>query len=275
MRRSLFSTVLGLCIVFGGLGPRAFAQQKLPPQQIKPDLRMVNSAGTEIYLLRARPDKLFSWQGEAVHGSATIFNNSDAAKPLTVRAWITNGLDSVVGRQEKTVEVPPFGKKQAEFSWPAAQVQPYGHAMNFEVMLEGKLIASGDDFFSSADNVWAVGIAGGHPVACTADQVRDMAGIESAVESVRENYTNTFEKFFWAPDDFANMTPKTEKWYSGQTRYHEQWDRLKHMCDYGRQIGVMPTTYGKAVGSGSGARDAILKRPQADQRLRRGDGLRA
>jgi hypothetical protein len=112
------------------------------------------------------------------------------------------------------------------------------------------------------DNVWAVGIAGNHPVGFTAEHVKDLAGIERAVEGFRDKYTNTFEKFFWAPDDFADMTPDREQWFSGQARYHERLDRLQHMCAYGRKIGVLPTTYGKSIGSGSGARDAIRARPE-------------
>jgi hypothetical protein len=250
-----------ILLLLGALLP-VLAQQKLQSYQVKTDPRMQNTAGTEIYLLRARPDKLFNWQGQPVKGAAEVLNNTEAVKTVLVRAWITNGLDTVAGKQEKPLEIPAFAKGKVAFTWDAALVQPYGHVMAFEVVQDGKVIASGDDFFSSADNVWAVGIAGGHPVGYTADHVRDMAGIESSVERFRTNYTNTFEKFFWAPDDFADMTPTTEKWYSGQARYHEQLDRLKRMCEYGLQIGVLPTTYGKSIGSGSGARDVIREHPE-------------
>ncbi|MHB9131195.1 MAG: hypothetical protein ACYDBB_08910 [Armatimonadota bacterium] len=244
------------------MNPQAFAQQKIPPQRIKPDLRMANTQGTDIYLLRVRPEKLFNWQGQPVNGVVEVLNNTDAPKAFIVRAWITNGLDTIAGKQEKTVNVPAFTQQKVDFTWDAAMIAPYGHALCVEVVQDGKVIARGEDYFSSADNVWAVGIAGGHPVAFTADHVRDMAGIEAAVERFRAKYINTLEKFFWAPDDFANMMPTTEKWYSGQVRYHEQMDRFKHLMDYGNQIGVLPTTYGKSLGSGSGARDVIRKHPE-------------
>lgn len=253
---------IALCGLLALLLLPALAQQKLQPYQVKPDSRVQNVAGTDVYLMRARPAKLFNYAGQPVAGEVEVLNNTDAAKTVTVRAWITNGLDAEAGRQEQAVTVPPFTRQKATLTWDAKLVQPYGHAMSFELVLDGKTVATCTDFFVSHDNVWAVGIAGGHPVGYTADHVRDMAGIESAVERFRTNYTNTFEKFFWAPDDFANMTPKTEKWYSGQARYHEQWDRLKHMCEYGLQIGVMPTTYGKSIGSGSGARDVIREHPE-------------
>jgi hypothetical protein len=99
-------------------------------------------------------------------------------------------------------------------------------------------------------------------VGFTADQVKDLAGIDAAVDRFRAKYVNTFEKFFWAPDDFGEMTPTQESWYSGQARYHERADRIRRMCDRGWEIGVLPTTYGKSIGSGSFARALIRARPE-------------
>lgn len=138
----------------------------------------------------------------------------------------------------------------------------YGQALAVELLADGKVTATGGDVFSCADNVWSVGIAGNHPIAFTAEHVKDLAGVEAAVERFRDHHINTFEKFFWAPDDFAEMTPDQPEWFSGQARYHENLERLKHLCAYGRQIGVLPTTYGKSVGSGSAARDFIRANPE-------------
>ena len=261
MRFSLSFPLLGICLILGSVALSAPVSQKLQPYQVKPDPRMVNTPGTEIYLLRARPVKLFNWQGQPVSGMVELLNNTDAAKTLTVRAWITNGLDTIAGKQDKTVDVPAFARQTADFTWDGALVAPYGHAMCFEVALDGKIVSSAEDYFTSADNVWAVGIAGGHPVGYTM-QVSGLPAIESAVERFRTTYTSTFEKFFWAPDDFANMTPTKDKWFSGQARYWERKDYIQHMCEYGRAIGVMPTTYGKSIGSGSGARDVIREHPE-------------
>lgn len=254
-----------LCLIGALLLALPTLAQQLKPDQIKPDPRMVNAPGTEMYLLKVRPTKLFNWQGEPVSGSIELLNNGAAAKTLTIRAWITNELDTVAGVQECKVALPAFTRLKVDFTWKAALVAPYGHAMEVEVRQDGKVIATGEDYFCSADNVWAVGIAGSHPVGYTADQVQDMAGIEAAVDIFRTKYTNTFEKFFWAPDDFANMMPTTARWYSGQVRYHEQMDRFKHLMEYGTRIGVLPTTYGKSIGSGSGARDAIRAHPELIQ----------
>jgi hypothetical protein len=45
-------------------------------------------------------------------------------------------------------------------------------------------------------------------------------------------------------------------------RYYENRTNLAAMCAYGRRIGVLPTTYGKSIGSGSAARDLIRLHPE-------------
>ena len=79
--------VIPLLCLLGLLALPALAQQKLLPSQIKPDARMVNTAGTEIYLLRARPARLFNFLGQPVTGAVEVLNNTNAAKTLTVRAF--------------------------------------------------------------------------------------------------------------------------------------------------------------------------------------------
>jgi hypothetical protein len=179
-----------------------------------------------------------------------------------VRAWLEQGLDRCTSVQTQEVTLASSGTQTVGFAWPAKEIAPYGQALKVEVLEGGKVLATGGDAFTCADNVWSVGIAGGHPVAFTAVHVKDLAGIEAAVERFRAHHINTFEKFFWAPDDFAMMTPDQPEWFSGQARYHESLERLKHMCGYGRQVGVLPTTYGKSVGSGTAARDFIRANPE-------------
>lgn len=224
--------------------------------------RVYQQADTGILLADVRPDKLFYFTGEPVNGVARLVNPGAEALTVELRAWLEQGLDRQTGNQAKSVTVPPGELIKAVFTWPPEAVARYGQALRVDVLQAGQVVARGGDCFTSHDSVWAVGIAGNHPVGFTAEHVKDMAGIERAVEGFRDKYTNTFEKFFWAPDDFANMTPEKEQWFSGQARYHERLDRLKHMCEHGRRIGVLPTTYGKSIGSGSGARDVIRERPE-------------
>ena len=254
--------LLGTALLLGMILHQAHAQEAVDPKTIKKNPRVNNQAETGVMLAEARPGKLFYFTGETVTGTVTVSNPSKESKAVQVRTWLEQGLDRKAGAQTKEVTIASNRSQVVAFTWPAKDIVMYGQALAVELVADGKVIASGGDCFSSASNVWRVGIAGAHPVGWTAEHVKDLAGIERSVDVFRDNYVNTFEKFFWAPDDFANMTPDQPEWYSGQARYHENLERFKHMCDYGRKIGVLPTTYGKSIGSGSAARDFIRANPE-------------
>ena len=239
----------------------ASAQQAIDIRQVPIDSKITNSADTGVFLTRVRPDKLFYYMGSPVIGRVELVNTNADKRAVRVKVHLTQDIDEPVGQKEQAVEVPPCATQRVEFTWEPGTLTPYGHAMAVEVMAGGTSIARGEEYFVAASNLWEVGISGNHPMGFTAD-ARSPESVERAVDLFRDKYLNNFEKFFWAPDDFGNMTPTQQVWYSGQARYHERLDYLKHMCDYGRQIGVMPITYGKSIGSGSGARDIIRRRPE-------------
>jgi hypothetical protein len=254
--------LLGTILIAGLTFLQAHAQDAVDPKVIKKNPRVINQAENGVMLAEARPGKLFYFTGENVTGQVTLSNPTPENRSVQVRAWLEQGLNSKTAAQTKDVAVAAGRSQTVTFTWPAKEIAMYGQAMAVELVADGKVIATGGDCFSSAGNVWRVGLAGGHPVAYTAEHIKDLAGVERSVDRMRDLYINTFEKFFWAPDDFANMTPNQPEWYSGQARYHENLERLKHMCDYGRTIGVLPTTYGKSIGSGSAARDFIRANPE-------------
>ncbi len=223
---------------------------------------ITNMPETGVFMTRVWPEKLLFFRADTVSGTVDLVNAGKEKRQVLVKAHLTCGIDRKVGEQEQKVEIEPSGRASAVFKWPAKDVGRFGHAMVAEVLLDGKVISRGEEFFGCSDSVWDIAISGNHPVGFTADHVKDMEGIDKAVDSFRAKYVNTFEKFFWAPDDFGEMTPKEESWYSGQARYHERADRIRRMCDRGREIGVLPTTYGKSIGSGSFARDLIRKHPE-------------
>lgn len=235
---------------------------KLTLSSFKIDEKIRNLPDSLLKLVKIYPEKLFLHQGEPVKGVVDLFNSGDKNATVELRVWLTNDLDTAVGAKKMQVSVNPGELKHIAVDWPAKVLKPYGHALKVEVLHKGKEIASGEEYFVTADNVWEVGLAGGHPVGFTAEHVKTKEQVAAAVDRFRQKYVNTYEKFFWAPDDFGDMTPDKDVWYSGQARYHERKDFLKYMADYGRKIGVLPTTYGKSIGSGPAARDIIRRNPE-------------
>jgi len=229
---------------------------------VTPSPRVRNDKPDALLLIEARPEKLFNFTGEPVRASVVLANPGTAARAATVKVWLEQGLDRKAHEQVRQVSVPAGGVETLVFSWPPEAITPFGQAFAVSVEVDGLVVATGGEVFTTADNVWRVGWAGGHPVAFTAEHVKDLAGIERAVDAYRDRYVTTFEKFFWAPDDFAEMTPDKPEWFSGQARYHENLERLIHMCAHGLKVGVLPTTYGKSIGSGPAARDFIRAHPE-------------
>lgn len=228
---------------------------------VRGNWRVTNMAETGVILTDARPGKLFYWPGDAVTGVVSLFNTGAAPQTATVKVWLEQELDRQAGEQKRKVEVVPGAAQRLEFTWPAKTVAYYGQAMRAEVTVNGQVVARGEDCFGVAGNLWEIAITSSHPGGFGTGDV-DKARVESALEQCRDRYLNSFEKFFWAPDDFGMMTPARDTWYSGQARYHENRDNLRYLCEYGRRIGVMPTTYGKSIGSGSAARDLIRAHPE-------------
>ncbi len=246
-----------LCLVLPAVGA--------PPApdmgRVRGNWRVQNLAETGVVLGDARPAKLFYWPDEPIKGLVTLYNTGAVLRAVTVKAALEQELDRKTEGQTQQVELAPGSFRLVEFAWPVGAAAYYGQSFQVEVLVDGQTVARGEDCFGVASNVWEVGIGSSHPggvQTAGADQAR----IENAVEGCRDRYLNTFEKFFWAPDDFGNMTPTQQVWYSGQARYHENRENLAAMCAYGRRIGVLPTTYGKSIGSGWAARDLILAHPE-------------
>ena len=239
----------------------ARAQQAVDLKKLTIDAKITNTPQSGILLLKVRPVKLFNWQGEPLTGYAEVLNNTATKHSVVVQAQLTNDIDQLVGLQQQKVELAPYTRQQVSFTWAPKLLKPYGHALRVDLLENGKSLARGEEYFGSAAVMWDIAICGSHPIV-TAQSKYTAADVERAVDYFRDSYINMYEKFFWAPDDFGNMTPTKASWYSGQTRYHEQMDLFKHLIAYGNQTGVLPTTYGKSVGGGSAARDLLLKHPE-------------
>ncbi|MCX7430944.1 MAG: hypothetical protein NTY17_08080 [Planctomycetia bacterium] len=256
------SLVLVLILFVATLTNVGWSAEPPTAAAVTPSPRVRNEKPDVLLLVEARPDKLFNFSGEPVRAQVVLANRGTSARAATVKGWLEQGLDRKAHEQVRQVTVPAGGVETLAFTWPPEAITAFGQVFGANVEVDGAVVATGGDVFTSADNVWRVGWAGSHPVAFTAEHVKDLAGIERAVDAYRDRYVTTFEKFFWAHDDFAEMTPDQPEWFSGQARYHENLERLTHMCAHGLKVGVLPTTYGKSIGSGPAARDFIRAHPE-------------
>jgi hypothetical protein len=208
-RRSSLAAILFVA----ALAAAGKAADQTPAAAAKPSPRVTNQKPDTLLLVETRPEKLFTFTGEPARASVVLANPGTSVRTATVKAWLEQGLDRKAHEQVRQVSVPAGGVETLAFTWPPEAITSFGQAFGASVEVDGAVIATGGDVFTSADNVWRVGWAGAHPVAFTAEHVKDLAGIERAVDGFRDRYVNTFEKFFWAPDDFAEMTPDQPEWF--------------------------------------------------------------
>ncbi|MGD0094246.1 MAG: hypothetical protein ABSE73_30430 [Planctomycetota bacterium] len=212
-----------------------------------------------------RPDKILYDEKALVHGEVTVKNNAKAAQTVTVRAWLEWELDQATPAQESQLTVPPGQTAVAAFNWPAAPGK-FGHALKAEVRLDNAVAASGEEYFSVCNDYWNVAlIAAAGYLWQQYDNFKpksDLKWADETVEGFRREYFNGFEKFFWAPDDFLEMAPEKEIWWSGQARYLETKAGLKGLIAKAHAQGLKAVTYAKLTGGGPAGAEMARRHPE-------------
>lgn len=216
-------------------------------------------------LLSVRADKILYDEKAPVRGEITVKNESKEAKTVTVRASLEWELDQKTPPQEVQLAVPAEQTATATINWPQAPGR-FGHALKAEVRLGDAAIASGEDFFQVCNVYWNVAlISAAGFIWQQFDNFKprtDMKWADETVAGFRKDYYNGFEKFFWAPDDFLEMTPDQEIWWSGQARYLESKSGLKGLIDRAHAQGMKAITYAKLTGGGPTGAEMARRHPE-------------
>jgi hypothetical protein len=215
-----------------------------------------------------RSAKVLYGTGEPITGTVTVQNTTRTDMTVTVRAWLETDVDQVTKAREMTLAVPA-GKTPAvaSLTWKKG-LGLYGHALKAEVLLNGTVVAAGEDYFNICDNFWTVAL----PLAVgfmwdayddkTMQPKTDTSWANRYFTQMRDGYYNCFEHFFWAQDDFLGMVPTKDVWWSGQARYRGSVAVLKHFIDKSHANGVKAITYAKLTGAGTFGMEAVRKNPE-------------
>jgi uncharacterized membrane protein len=135
---------------------------------------------------------------------------------------------------EVSAVIPPNGKR--DVTWKASLGrEDYG--AEIRVTLRDQPDTVRRDFFGVSAKVGKVGILGGSRFA---------------------NYT---DEFAWAPDDFGNLSPAGDDWWSGQGGGRRNKAALKKKLADGHARGVKALTYGKGVAGGADGIRLLLDHP--------------
>lgn len=221
----------------------------------------INVSAAELvatYNVQAQSEKIYYDTIEPVVAQIKLANNSEKKRRVEVAVWLEAGIDLRTDEQNKTVVLEPNETLSLPFRWDAQPLGMYGYALRCSVT--GDMSGGAVDYFTVCDNYWNVALSTTHPFALTALYTEKQ--VTDRLAQLRKEFYNGFEKFFWAPDDFADMTPEDGKYFSGQVRYHESTEIIKFMIEEAHRHGMRATTYGKNMGSGSVGAEFVRANPE-------------
>ena len=218
-------------------------------------------------LTSVRSDKIFYRPGEKAGIVCDVGNPSGQPVDCTITLTLTSGLNDERTVGKKTLKLAPWKGEAVAFEIPIGPGNAFGH--EYAAVLKdpaGRELSRLADVFAAADNFWEVAIGVDqarnglfHNTGRLGDRSPEF--VRQAITDMRANYCNWFEKSFWAPDDWGDMTPDTETWVSGQAARCENVKCLKALIDEGHKYGIHAVTYGKGMAGGPSAWEVLRRKP--------------
>ena len=211
-----------------------------------------------IEILRVLPNKVRYLPGEQGRVQVTLRNNSITEQAAEVAGDMVQELARVTPLAPQKVTLPARKETAVEILF-TAPTHEYGAAVRVRALQDGAVRAQAQDAFAVARSVWPVAI-GAHLT------MMDMSGRPwqdppKDIKIARERYFNWWEKMFWPPDDWGDMTPTGESWFSGQGGRYEVKKVLKEFTALARSNGIASVTYGKSTGGGPAGWEIARQHP--------------
>jgi hypothetical protein len=224
------------------------------------------------------PGKLVYRTNEAAQASVAVFNGTAAEQTVMLKCALESDLSHVRPLPPATVTLAPGERREVPVAWNTGR-EEYGFALTAALVdAAGKTVSDGREYFSVADNLWKVGIdqggrgcgvpsgPGPNPSLPVADIQRGEEGLAKILaqplEKVYWNYCNYNEFYAWSPDDFFNMAPATDYWYSGTGNYTIGKRHLQMAIAWLHRRGMRATAYLNPFSIGYGGEEAYRAHPE-------------
>ncbi len=194
----------------------------VPLQTARSDCRLIVASSKQIHYL---PDETARFTGTLVNDGT-----ADASVEVTCRLIRRLNEQVPVGTVSKTEAAKDT--VEVAFDWPIDGVC-YGYELQMEI--PGQEAVS--DWFGVSANVVEIGIQGA------------------------SDFANYQDVFAWAPDDFGDLTPDSEHWWSGQGNYDYTRTMLRERMERWHERGIKVFTYAKGVSGGPPGMDLLIANP--------------
>jgi hypothetical protein len=205
------------------------------------------------------PDKIRYQPGEQATIAVGVRNYAAAPRSWRVETELVRELDRVIPVDSRNLDIGPGAEQTFQCATPPL-TDLWGYAVRCRLFEGERTLAEGQEFFTVHSNLWAVLQAGSPPAQFTAQITPENAA--AAAERNRRRYRNWVESGFWAPDEFGDFTPATERWWGGQGCYYGSVAGTRAMIAEGHKRGMSFAVYALIWGGdGPPAFETVRRHP--------------
>jgi hypothetical protein len=213
----------------------------------------------DLKILGVQCQRSYYKPSESAELDLTIKNFSAKEQTATLVVGCVGRLSDWQEASRQTIKLKGFEIQYLKVAVPLKD-QSFGCALEARLLRNDAVTDRGQAFIGVAENLWTVGIGGklqGDFIGRATDKARD-----ALLKSAREGYANWLEVYYWAPDDWGNLTPTADQWYSGQASYLMSPGKLKDFIKGAHDLGMKVVTYGKHVACGPDGAELARKKPE-------------
>ena len=208
-------------------------------------------------IIKVWPTKLCFRPGEWGSGYVTLANGMGQPRTGQLKVSIRSGLGAQQPLIVTNITLNTSESRQVPVVWKIGETEEFGRELRADLVdADGKVTDSQGEYFTIGWNNYRLGQCRLiRPWTWDKDD-KTMPAIspqdrwfgdhnEGSVPPIRRAYATVTEYFFWAPDDFGNLTPEEEHWFSGQAQYLISQADIHAVIDAAHDNGIAVVTYGK------------------------------
>ena len=218
-----------------------------------------NQPAKALALVRVSSSKLRYRPKEAGTVAATVRNLTPAAQKATLQLRLIQELSRERALPPVEIDVDAGVEKTVNLPFTAGETR-YGCEARVTLMKGATVFDSASDFFAVHESVWPVAIGAGD-VGLASSSGYPWQNPRADITKVRSHYWNWWEKDFWGPDDFGDLSPEADRWRSGEGGRLEIRKVIHEFVGLARSNGVASITYGKSTAGGPAGWDLARRHP--------------
>ena len=208
----------------------------------------------QVHLGTLKADKIVYKPGQSPVLNVPVAWTAAQGAELTYRVRMTHDIEPPVDVFQGKVKLAPLASKNLRISLPPIR-EFGGYRYDLEFLDGGEVITSRERCAicsKTSNRVAMQGTPTGEYL--TTSNVPEQR-IKYAIENMKDSYITAYELGFWGPDDFQNLTPEKEVFFS-MIMSLQRRSSIKTICSEARKVGICVNAYLK--GNYADGRDGIL-----------------